>query len=103
MHAPAVGMLNHSALVLKKVPSRRQVQRRFPPGSFVLNEAGIIGFVVGWAPVAPDVNPRTGYVRSVATWEALLLLSGNVLTRWKWEGLMEQMNLDEWEEWITRP
>ncbi len=94
-------MLNHEHL--KKIPSRRQVQRRFSPGTFVIDEAGtIIGFVVGWSSVAPDVNPRTGYVRQVASWEALLL-TNDVMKRMRWENLSQKMNLDEWEEWITKP
>jgi hypothetical protein len=92
-------------------PSRRSVQRRFPPGSFVLSEDGIVGTVVGWSPVAGNNDPRwmtyiaknVDYDANASSWEALLLTTDSVIVRRPWMSMISLMNLDEWEDWVTSP
>ena len=75
--------------------SRRQVQRRFPPGAF-LYAGGALCVVVGWVPVAPKALAFSGGRMSAATWEALLLINERMQTM-RWENVRECWTLEEWE------
>lgn len=87
--------------VTNTVRSRREVQRRFPPGSFLLDgEAKIYGTVIGWAPVAAE-KMKTYTIP--ARWEVLVLRSDCTLTRLNWSILSEKMTDDEWLDWYTSP
>lgn len=81
-----------------KTQSRRQVQRRFPPGTFFLYDKNKLGMIVGWAPVAADINPKTGFVRSTATWEVLVLKDNSRIVRHRWEWVQDWLTLEEWEQ-----
>jgi len=76
--------------------SRRQVQRRFAPGTFAVNGQGKLTLVIGWSPVAADINPRTGYVRRAASWEALICANDRI-ERLGWEVFRDLWTLEEWE------
>ena len=77
--------------------SRRQVQRRFPPGAFVINSLGNrMAVVIGWAPVEAVINSKTGREVSPITWEALILHDQR-LERIPWQKIRDDYNIDEWK------
>ena len=94
---------------MKKQPpkkqSRRQIQRRFPPGEFVVSKetCQIMGTVIGWSAVRADLNPKTGQIRTAESWEVLILTKNNTMNRRGWWSMEGLMNLDEWEDWVTTP
>jgi hypothetical protein len=81
--------------------SRRQVQRRFPPGSFVVSENfnRMIGIIVGWVSVyRKRYSWNAGEEPSmIATWEALILTPDNRLEHWDWGRIGRQLTVDEYE------
>jgi hypothetical protein len=90
--------------------SRRQVQRRFPPGAFgVDNWTCLLFTVVGWMPstatvwVTDSSRPsRLGPTKArkaekVASHDAILLKEG-VLVNVNWEQMATQWTLTEWVE-----
>lgn len=78
--------------------SRRQVQRRFPPGTIVVSETNRMTMVVGWAPTAPTFNKRTGAVISPQNWAVYIIGGDNRLQTVDWEWLERHYtSLEEWE------
>lgn len=90
--------------------SRRQVQRRFPPGAFGVDDRTCLLFtVVGWVPSTSTVwvtgsgqpsRPGGAQARraeKVASHDALLLKEGT-LVNVNWEQMAAQWTLDEWME-----
>lgn len=76
--------------------SRREVQRRFPPGTMFVNSGGRrIATIVGWAP------SRDGW-RKVQSWSAIIIRDQRVTVE-HWEHMREAMTLDEWEDYETTP
>ena len=86
--------------------SRRELQRKFPPGA--MGVWGTTMFtVVGWAPVAatPAVpsrgpDPVQGYFTTAkaaqpASWEVAVLVGQRLLT-WQWTVLKSCKTLEEW-------
>lgn len=93
-------MLNHENLIQ---PSRRDVQRRFPPGTFVADDAGtIVGTVIGWCRTAPVIDKRGKIVTAMA-WEVIILDRSCCLQRYHWQRMVKRMSIDEWEDWATQP
>lgn len=91
-------MLNTDKTHKPALQSRRQVQRKFPPGTmFVHGHRNLIGTIIGWAPVAANINPANGYVRSAASWEVLVLYGESRVERLRWESIREWLTLEEWE------
>lgn len=88
-----------------KSQSRRQVQRRFPPGEFLVSKESnsIIGTIVGWSAIRAEHNPRTGELRRAQDWEVLVLDKKNTLYRRGWWSMQDMMNFEEWEDWVTTP
>lgn len=86
-----------------KPQSRRQVQRRFPPGAFVVSRetCSIIGTIVGWSAVRATYYPYNG--TKSQTWEVLILTNKNVLSRENWMSMEDKMSFEEWEDWYTSP
>ena len=87
--------------IKKEEQSRRHVQRRFPPGSLVIDSRGTrLALVVGWGPT-PVVQRRkwsTGelYVAEARSWIAYVIEDNRVLTL-PWESMRDSYNLEEWE------
>lgn len=80
-------------------PSRRQVQRRFPPGGWVvIGHDDRLGLVIGWAPTPPTFVKRSGRPLVPAGWEALVLFDGRVV-RFDWETMSE--NTGAFEELLS--
>ncbi len=74
--------------------SRRQVQRKFPPGTMVTDGQNL-RMVVGYAPTSPrgESNGRT----VPTSWEVLLLSQGQLVI-WHWSDLDERFcNIEGWE------
>ena len=93
-------MLNQDKTHKPAFQSRRQVQRRFSPGTLFVygKNGGKLGTIIGWAPVAANINPANGYVRRAASWEALILYGESRVERLEWERLREWLTVEEWEE-----
>lgn len=90
--------------------SRRQVQRRFPPGAFGIdNRTCSLFTVVGWIPSTTTVwvtgsgqpsRPGPAAARraeKVASHDAAILLDGK-LVYMNWESMAVEWTLPEWEE-----
>lgn len=85
--------------------SRRQTQRRFPPGSFIIDSRGSrMAFVVGWGPTPVLERARRPWdpwcdekVVTPRSWIAYVVEADRVLTL-PWENVRDSYNLDEWEE-----
>lgn len=79
--------------------SRRQVQRRFPPGTLFL--FGVhVGTIIGWAPVAEKrlkQQEDSGDYVIPSSWEALVLHADVRLNRVSWTQLRDAVTLEEWE------
>lgn len=92
-------MLNQDKTHKSILQSRRQIQRRFAPGTlFVYGSRGSrLGTIIGWAPVAANINPANGYVRSAASWEVLVLYGESRVERLSWMSLREWLTVEEWE------
>lgn len=86
--------------------SRRQVQGRFPPGSLIIHtQHNEVYTLIGWSPVQGTVDPHTGMVKRAGSWEAIIMCDDRI-KRLNWTVLAQidiYKNVDEWEEWITRP
>lgn len=92
--------------------SRRQVQRRFPPGAFGVNAKTCLLFtVMGWVPsqttvwtngngsgqpsqMGPGAQRRA---QKVASHDAVILIDGR-LVNMNWESMAVEWTLPEWEE-----
>lgn len=82
--------------------SRRQVQRRFPPGSFIIDSRGTrMGFVVGWGPTPSTLRPSVynpdRMVGQARSWIAYIIEDNRIRTL-PWESVRDSYNLEEWEE-----
>jgi hypothetical protein len=77
---------------------RREVQRRFPPGSWIVmslfGQTPPMGMVLGWAQTPEETNPRTGALRRAKGWEALVLVGGNI-KKVHWEDVRHMRQLVE--------
>lgn len=88
--------------------SRREVQRRFPPGAFgVDNQTNSLFTAVGWIPSTTTVwitgsgQPSRGPAQArkaekVASHDAVVLRDGRV-SHVNWESMAAQWTLPEWE------
>ena len=88
-------------MLQRELQSRRQVQRRFPPGALVVSEwnGKLIGMVIGWAPNRDGrwYDREGGRTSKVSTWEALVLTPNSRLEFFNWERIRAQLTLEEWE------
>jgi hypothetical protein len=93
-------MLNQDKTHKPQLQSRRYVQRRFSPGTLFVygKNGGRLGTIIGWAPVAANINPANGYVRSAASWEVLVLSGESRIERLSWATIREWLTVEEWEE-----
>ena len=95
-------MLHHT--VKKEEQSRRQVQRRFPPGSFIIDSRGTrMAFVVGWEPTPVETKLRRPWdpwceekVVTPRSWVAYVIEGDRILTL-PWTSVRDSYNLEEWE------
>lgn len=71
--------------------SRREVQRRFAPGTMFVYAGNKIGTVIGWAPVAGR-SPK-----DASSWEVLMLVGDSRLERQNWMSVRGWSTLEEWE------
>jgi hypothetical protein len=82
--------------------SRRQVQRRFPPGSFIIDDSGrYLGFVLGWGPTASTLRPsivEPGTVVGDARSWIVYFIKDNRVSTLPWYNVRECYNLEEWED-----
>lgn len=76
--------------------SRRQVQRKFPPGSLVFNRHSPLELVVGWYPVPRAKDYRGPF--TAASWNVLLIRDDQRLVHQCWEYLLGAWTLEEYEE-----
>lgn len=90
-------------IVMKKLMSRRQVQRKFSPGTLVLadsysNNPSPNVMIIGWAPVIRSKiwSVIDDHHETVTSWDVAWLLDGRVTTC-HWETLRMWMTLEDWE------
>ena len=92
-----------SGNVLHERDSRREVQRRFPPGAFgVCKQSNLLFTVVGWSQVPAVIEPNSGpaairKLKEVSSWEVVVLLN-NRLIRKSWSAISTDWTLNEWLE-----
>ena len=90
-------MLNHNKYMK---PSRRSVQRRFPPGTLVVsNDAGQLMLVVGWVQIPPVFN-KFGHELNPLSWAALVAEGGRIRNI-GFESLNDCWPLDEYAQFQT--
>lgn len=77
--------------------TRRQVQRRFPPGAFVVFEGTQrLATIVGWCQTPPTYK-KNGELRTAMGWEAVLIWDCRVINV-SWERMRDHWTLEEWEQ-----
>lgn len=90
--------------IKKEEQSRRHVQRRFPPGSFLIDSRGTrMAFIVGWGPTPTITKLRRPWdpfseerVVTPRGWIAYVIEENRILTV-PWERVRDGYNLEEWE------
>jgi hypothetical protein len=91
-------MRNHT--IRPEDQSRRQVQRRFPPGSFIIDSRGTrMALVIGWGPTPVVVRQNwSGTTRIVSprSWVVYIVEDNRVRTL-PWESARDSYTLEEWE------
>ncbi len=90
-------MLNHARY---KQQSRREVQRRFPPGSFYVRSDRLF-LIVGWAPTPSGKHgywhEGTWRVATIASsWVAYVLKDQRLMAE-PWEYIRDCKTVEEWE------
>lgn len=82
----------------KPTESRRQVQRRFLPGTFIVSEDGRMAIVIGWSPTAPAYSKRTGDMIQSQGWQVHIIKGDCRLTTVDWSWIRNHwVPLEEWE------
>jgi len=81
--------------------SRRQVQRRFPPGSFIINHPGDrIALVVGWGPtestLRQSITEPSRMLGRPRSWVAYIIEDNRIKTV-MWEVVRDGYTMEEWE------
>jgi hypothetical protein len=78
--------------------SRRNIQRTFPPGSFITHPSqpyGALGMVIAWIQVE-NMNKSKEARGRAPTWHAMILTT-NGLKRVPWDTFMTRTStIDEW-------
>lgn len=75
--------------------SRRQTQRKYPPGTLVTSRDGrTLMMVVGYAPTCPR---ETKFGKVVQNWEVWLLSHRRELTTVMWYQMKDLYLIEEWE------
>lgn len=80
--------------------SRRELQRKFPPGIHLINKQNeTLYLVIGWSeiPALTHVIPGTKkLVTTTKSWQ-IWLLGNQRFKAVRWDGLHDYMTLKEWE------
>jgi len=78
--------------------SRRQVQRRFPPGSYAIGESRYaLYLIIAWTQL-PAVKRLDGTIRNASSWEATVVVGNARIEHLRWESVRGCWTIEEWEE-----
>jgi hypothetical protein len=93
-------MIHHT--IRPEDQSRRQVQRRFPPGTFIIDSRGTrMALVIGWGPTQSTLRPSVinpdRMVGEARSWIAYVVEDCRILTL-PWTSVRDSYNLEEWEK-----
>jgi hypothetical protein len=79
----------HAALSMhnfRKEISRRELQRRFLPGSFIIDSYDdVMYFIVGWVPIEATYN-RYGEIKNPKSWK-IMLMHNELILFVHWENI----------------